>query len=428
MMQQPGASDPTSDAILIRGARVVTPVRAAEVPRGIAMGQLQILPAADVLVQSGVIAAVGQAPAPPGARIVEADGRVLLPGLIDCHTHLCWVGSRLDEWEQKLGGATYLDILRQGGGIMATVRSVRAASEADLSQSVRLRLESLLKLGTTTVEIKSGYGLSTHDELKMLRAIRAAASTWPGTVVPTALLGHAIDESGQGGREGFVARTVTETLPAVHAEFPGIAIDAFCEDGAWTLDETLQLMHAAHGLGHPIRVHADQFNSQGVVEAAITLGAVSVDHLEASEPDTLSALARSATIGVGLPGCGLHLGCSAAGSKPLFANLRFLIDEGGAAAVASNCNPGSAPVFSMPLALAMAVRGCGLSPREAITAGTLAPAWVLGLHDRGTIEVGARADLVLLNSRDERDLVFQLGGNPFDQVIVGGRLVSPRAL
>jgi imidazolonepropionase len=270
----------------------------------------------------------------------------------------------------------------------------------------------MLVHGTTTVEVKSGYGLTAEDELKMLLAIREAASGWPGTVVPTALLGHAIDKE----QPDFVERTIKEVLPAVSSEFPGITIDAYCEQGAWSVEECVRLFESARARGHPLRIHADQFNSLGMVREAIRLRALSVDHLEASTEEDLRALAASDTAGVILPVCGLH-------TDGRYARARPLLDAGGLLAIATNCNPGSAPSVSIPLAIALACRACGVEPGEALAATTINAANVLGLDDRGQIAPGQRADLILLNSTDERTLAYGLGGNPVDTVVCGGSLV-----
>jgi imidazolonepropionase len=206
-------------SLFIRNARILT-LAAPGPRRGRGLSDLGIIAGGDVLVWRGGIAEVGtRLRIPPGIPQLDAAGRILMPAFVDCHTHLCWAGDRLDEWEQRLRGVPYLDILGAGGGIMSTVRSVRAASQDDLAAALNERLDLVLRAGTTTIEIKSGYGLSTEHELKMLRAIRQAAEGWPGTVIPAALLGHAIDD----GQPDFVGRTIGETLPAVHAEFPGIA-------------------------------------------------------------------------------------------------------------------------------------------------------------------------------------------------------------
>ena len=385
--------------------------------RGAAMRELGVMARASVRVASdGRVAEVGVGVVPgPKDHVLDARGRVLMPGFVDCHTHACFAGSRLDEWERKLAGATYQEIMASGGGIMSTVRATREASRSTLAELLHERLDSFVDGGTTTVEVKSGYGLSTAAELNMLRAIRDASHACDATVVATALLAHAIDPA----QSGFVERTITQTLPAVHAEFPGIAIDAYCEVGAWTLDDSLRLFDAAAGLGHPWRVHADQFNALGMIEAAAARGCVSVDHLEVSTDEGLRALAQSGTVGVALPICGLHL-------DGRFARLRTLVDSGGIAAIATNFNPGSAPCRSMPLAIAAAVRHCGLTPAEAIIASTVNAAHVLGFKDRATVTPGARADLILLTHTDERALAQEIGGDPVDVVLCGGEPVKDR--
>jgi len=403
--------------LLIRHARILTlalPGGPAGPRRGKALGELGVIAQGDVLVSDGKIAAVGErVDGPADAEVIEANGRVLLPGFVDCHTHACWAGDRLDEWEMKLRGVPYLEILKRGGGIHATVRAVREATQKQLASSLRDRLGLMLREGTTTVEVKSGYGLATEAELKMLRAIRRAATEWPGTVVATALLGHAFE----GDLDEYARMVVKEMLPEISREFPDITVDAYCESGAWTVDACVKLFEKARK-HHPIRVHADQFNSLGMVPEAIRMFARSVDHLEAASKKDLVALAASETMGVILPATGFH-------TDQRYARAGFFVDQGGAVALATNCNPGTAPTHSMPFAVALAVRHCGLSPAEAIAAGTVNAAAVLGLADRGRIEPGLRADLVLLHHKDERQLAHELGGNPVDLVICGGRRMAP---
>lgn len=417
--------------LLIRRCRALTmeaPPGHVGVRTGASMSGLRVRENVDVLVRSGRIEAIGEGiTVPPGGQVIDAHGDVLLPGFVDCHTHLCWAGNRIDEWSRRLAGESYLQILKEGGGIMSTVRAVRATPLETLTDLVRQRLDALLRQGVTTVEIKSGYGLSTESEIKMLRAIRAAALTWPGTVLLTALIGHAIDP--EVGEKAFVDRTIYETLPAIHAEFPGITIDLFCEEGAWTLGDSLRLLQAAQELSHPIRVHADQFTSRGMVSEAVKLGALSVDHLEQTTKAEMEVLAKSQTFGVGLPITAMNLGGGAKGdaftgmaSGIKFANLRSLVDLGGRVCIASNANPGSSPSLSMPLTIAIAVRFCGLSIDEAITAATINPALMLGFKDRGILASGKRADLVLLRHSDYRELAYELGGDPVRAVIVGGHV------
>jgi imidazolonepropionase len=353
---------------------------------------------------------VGTNPRPAASdEVVDAAGRVLMPGFVDAHTHALFAGDRLDEFEQKLRGASYLEILAAGGGILSTVRAVRAASDDELDALLAERLRHMLREGTTSVEVKSGYGLDTAHELRMLRTIRRAARDFPGAVLATALLGHAIDPA----EPGFVERVVEETLPAVSAEFPGVTVDAFCELGAWSVDACRRLLSRARALGHPVRLHTDQFNALGGLELGLELGACSLDHLEATTPEGLARLAGSGTYAVMLPVTGFH-------TDQRFAAGRALLDMGGQLVLASNCNPGSAPSASMPFVIALAVRQLGLSALEAIRATTSTPAALLGLSDRGQIRAGARADLLLLRHRDERSLGQEVGGNPVERVWVAG--------
>jgi imidazolonepropionase len=396
-------------ALHIRNARILT-LRGEPGPRrGPALRDLGVIPHGEVIVADGKITAIGEKlESPAGAEVIDAAGRVLMPGFVDCHTHACWAGDRLDEWEKKLNGVPYLEILKAGGGIHSTVRAVREATQKQLAASLRERLGQMLRGGTTTVEVKSGYGLNTETELKMLRAIRRAASDWPGTLVPTALLGHAVE----GDLEDYSRMVTKEMLAEVSREFPDIAVDAFCEKESWSVEACVRLFEKARK-HHPVRVHADQFNSLGMIPEAIRMHARSVDHLEATTKADLCALAASNTFGVILPCTGFH-------TDQRFAKAGFFADQGGALALATNCNPGSSPTHSMPLAIALAVRFCGLLPAEAIVAATINPATLLGLTDRGSIEVGKRADLILLQHKDERQLAYELGGNPVDLVICGG--------
>jgi imidazolonepropionase len=390
---------------LIQNARLVSPGSAAAP----ALGCLRI---------SGErIAELGpELSARAGEDVLDAGGRVLLPGFVDAHTHAAFAGDRLDEFELRQQGKSYLEILAAGGGILATVRAVRQASEADLARDLAERLQLMLEQGTTSVEVKSGYGLTTRDELKLLRAIQRGAASYPGTVIPTALLGHAIDPAQP---PGFVERVIEETLPAVHDEFPGIAVDAFCEQGAFDVADCRRLFERALELGHPVRLHTDQFSARGGLELALELRARSVDHLEASTPEALRALAGSPTFGVLLPVSGFH-------TDGRYADARCLLDAGGKLVLASNYNPGSSPCFSLPFVIALAVRKLGLSALEAIAACTERAAQLLGLDDRGRLAPGARADLVLLRHRDERLLGYEIGGNVVDRVFVAGREVLRR--
>ena len=388
--------------------------------RGAALRDLGIIERGYVRISDGRIAEVGSGELnrPVEGEVIDAGGSVLMPAFVDCHTHACWAGSRLDEFEMSLAGASYLDILNAGGGIMSTVRAVRQASEDELLQLLLRRLLAMAALGTGAVEVKSGYGLNTETELKMLRTIHAATQQTGQTIVGTFLGAHAIDRD----NPHFIEQTISETLPAVATEFPEIVCDAYCEQGAWSLDDVRRLFEAAQELGCRLRVHTDQFNSLGMTRLAVEMGAVSVDHLEAITPEDIELLGESETIAVMLPCSGFHL-------DGRYAPGRALVDAGAAIALATNYNPGSAPTPSIPFVIALACRKLGLTVAEAITATTYNAACVLGLQDSlGSIEVGKRANLQLLDTFDERDLGFELATPGPLVVIVNGELIHLRAV
>ncbi len=399
---------------VLSNARIVTMADASGPANGTGSG-LGVVERGWVSLRDGVIDSIGEGDWTGGGNATDLGGRVLLPGFVDAHTHACWAGDRRAEWEQRLAGAGYLELLAAGGGIMSTVRAVRAATQDELAHGLLGRLNQMLTHGTTTAEVKSGYGLDTQTEIKMLRAIQQAGEQWAGAVVPTACIGHAKDPEATDA----VRTTIDETLAAVHAEFPGIALDAYCETGAWSVAECVELFEKGRELRHPIRVHTDQFNALGMVEEAIGLGARSVDHLEATGPESIARIGAASGEGlfaVVLPCSGFHL-------DNRFADGRALLDAGARVVVATNFNPGSSPCPSLAMAAALAVRRCGLSPSEALRAITRAPAELLGFGDRGAIEPGKRADLVLLGSGDERAVSHDFGGCVAQRVMVGGQWV-----
>jgi len=387
--------------------------------RGSALRDLGVIDRGWMVLEGNRIAGLGPGDPPQtGEDVLNVDGNVVMPAFVDCHTHACWAGHRFDEFDQRLAGASYLDILRAGGGIMATVRAVRQAPEEELAHLLLRRLAAMASLGTGTIEVKSGYGLNLETELKMLRAVHAVTSQTTQNLVGTFLGAHAIDPD----NPDYVDETIEETLPAIVSEFPGIACDAYCEVGAWSLEDTRRLLEKAAEFGCSLRLHADQFNSLGATRLAIDLGAASVDHLEAITPDDLTRLAESPTMGVALPACGFHL-------DDRYAPGRAFIDAGGALAIATNYNPGSAPTPSMPFVIALACRKLGLALAEAITAATYNAACVLGLEHRvGSLEIGKRADLQILDATDERQLAYEFATAGPLLVILDGHVVHLRAL
>ncbi len=408
---------------IISNARILTLRGSGEPRRGKDLADLGVIENGYVRIVDDKITDIGEGK--PSEEILEGEGQevdaggcVLMPTFVDCHTHTCWHGQRFDEFEMGLAGASYLDILASGGGIMSTVREVREVDPDQLTIGLLQRLGGMSALGTGAVEVKSGYGLNTETELKMLRAVHSAAQQASQIVVGTFLGAHAIDKE----NPDFIEQMINETLPAVVNEFPEITCDAYCEEGAWSLEDTQRLFEKASELGCPLRVHTDQFNSLGMTQLAIDLGAVSVDHLEATSDEDIEYLADSSTIGVLLPCSGFHL-------DDRYAPGRKLVDAGAAIALATNYNPGSAPTPSMPFAIALACRKMKLTPAEAIAASTYNAACVLGLQEKiGSIEVGKQASIQLLDCHDERYLAFELAPAGPLVVVVDGQVVHLRAV
>jgi len=367
-------------------------------------------------VASGEVAWVGKASDWTGdaAETVDVGDRAVVPGLIDPHTHAVWAGDRLADFEARAAGASYEAILAHGGGIRSTIRDTAAASAEELAQLAVPRLEALMRSGATTVEVKSGYGFTAAAELKMLQAVWLAAGMVEARIVPTLLI-H-IPPVNAAERPGYVAKVCEELIPEAARRGLATAVDVFVEREAWSAAEAERMLDAAQRSGLAVKLHADQFHANGGVELGVRKGALSVDHLEASKPEQIAALASSGAIGTILPGVSLHLGTPPAPG-------RKLIDAGAAVAVGTDLNPGSSPLFSAAEALALAVRLNGLTPQEALVAGTVNAACALGLQNLGRLEPGCAADFVVLNSGDWRELIYTLGGNAAREVWIAGRRV-----
>jgi len=394
----------------IRNARIVTLRGAPGFRRGADLGRLDVIEKGWVSVHDGRIAGLGAGdPVHAFGEIHDASGATLLPALVDAHTHLLSVGDRHDEWARKWSGTPYLEIVRDGGGIMSSVRAVRKASDAQLDDALNTRLWRTARLGTGAIEVKTGYGLSVADEFRMLESILRVAARLDRVIVPTFLGGHALDPDLTDQVDSMIA----EGLPRLAERLPGATVDAFCDDGGWTLEQCARYLKKAKSLGLALRLHADQFSVKGGLELAIELGAKSVDHLEASGPEQVQRLAKSNTAGVMLPCCGFAL-------DGRYAPARKFVDLGGALVIASNANPGSAPSLSLAFSLALAVRFMSLSPEEAITAATWNAACLLGVEDQvGSIDLGKRADLIMVDGT-ERSLIFDVAGPGPRWVMIGG--------
>ncbi len=346
----------------------------------------------------------------------DCQGRLVTPGLIDCHTHAVHAGHRAVEFELRLQGASYEDIARAGGGILSTVTATRAASEAQLLASALPRIDQLIASGVTTVEVKSGYGLTVADELKMLRAARAIALHRPVTVKTTHLAAHAIPPDYKGRATAYIAEIAVPSLRAAHAERLVDAVDAFCETIAFSVEDLAPLFAEARALDLPVKLHAEQLTDQGGAAFAAGHGALSADHLEYLSPTGIKAMAAAGTVAVILPGAFYTL--REAQNPP----IQALRDAGVAMAVATDLNPGSSPLASLTLAMNMCCTLFRLTPEEALLGTTVHAARALGLADRGRIAAGLRADLCLWDAEHPAELSYRIGSTPLHARIFGGRL------
>ncbi|MDX1417196.1 MAG: imidazolonepropionase [Candidatus Promineifilaceae bacterium] len=416
------------DLLLSNCSQIATCAGDNDPRRGQEMRDVGIIADGAVAVDGGRILAVGPtvelAEQYTARQKIDCSGRAVLPGFVDCHTHTVFGGDRVHEFELRIGGATYLEIMAAGGGIRSTMQQTRTASAELLFQSARRRLDQMLALGSTTVEIKSGYGLDIATELKMLAVIERLEREHPCTIVPTFLGAHTVPPEYEAAPDQYMRLVIDEMLPAVvdwyaqsafyEREIP-LFCDVFCEDHAFDVEQSRQILTAAQELGMTPKIHVDQFNEMGGIEMAVGLGAISADHLDVTGVESVQLLAASSTIGVPLPAANFNLGHTE------FAAARVMIDSGVALALATDLNPGSAPCYSMPLVMAIANRYQRLLPSETLIAGTINAACAVGLSAQiGSIAAGKNADLLVLNQADYRHISYFLGGNPVDLVIKNG--------
>lgn len=347
---------------------------------------------------------------------LDAGGRLVTPGLIDCHTHAVFAGHRAAEFELRLQGASYEAIARAGGGILSTVTATRAATEDQLLTKALPRIDQLIASGATTIEVKSGYGLTVADEVKMLRAARRIGLSRPVTVKTTHLAAHAIPPEYQGAAASYITDVALPSLVQGHAEGLIDAVDAFCEAIAFSVADLAPLFAKARALGLPVKLHAEQLSDQSGAAFAASQGALSADHLEYLSPAGIAAMAAAGTVAVILPGAFYTLRET---QSPPIPALRA---AGVPMAVATDLNPGSSPLASLPLAMNMACTLFRLTPEEALLGTTVHAARALGLADRGRIAAGLRADLCIWDADHPAELAYRIGATPLHHRIFGGRL------
>jgi imidazolonepropionase len=352
------------------------------------------------------------------ATWIDARGKVVLPGFIDSHTHLIFAGSRVEEFEQRLRGASYAEIAAQGGGILSTVQRVRQASKEELKSLARPRLRRLLQFGVTTVEVKSGYGLSTADEIKCLEALAELNAEGPWELVPTFLGAHAVPPEYRANREGYLRSLCEEMLPEVARQGLAEFCDVFCETGVFSVAESRRILNRARDLGLRLKLHADELSPLGGAELAAEVGAVSADHLLCITEKGIDALAESGTVATLLPGTAFFLGVD-------YAPARRLLERGVVVALASDCNPGTCMTENLPLLGSMACTGMGMLPSEVVLALTRHSAAALARRDRlGSLTPGKQGDVLVCNVSDYREIFYHFGINHVECVVKRGRVVQ----
>ncbi len=452
-----------TDLIIYNASQLLTCASGGKPKRGTAMQNVGIIENGALAIKDKAIIAVGKYDEIvknfESENVIDAHQKVICPAFVDPHTHIIYAGNRLNEFELKIKGADYLEILENGGGILSTVRQTRETSLKDLVEQSLKRLDKLLELGVATCEVKTGYGLDTETELKMLAAIFALDKIHTVDLIPTFLPAHAVPPEYKGKENDYVDLICNEMLPSAARlyaldkidfdriksqtaenaeEGAGIGsyqfsesdwllitqnnpffIDVFCEKNAFNLEQSKRILEAGKRFGMKIKAHVDEFTNLGGARMAIELGAISIDHLDSTSEEEIRLLADSDTVGIVTPTVNFNFGSAH------FADARKMIDAGCAIAVSTDYNPGSAPCPSQPLAMAIACRYQKLLPSEAFNAATINAAFGLGLGDKiGSLEVGKQADVLILDTDDFRQVAYEFGGNFVESIIKKGKILN----
>ncbi|MGC1486048.1 MAG: imidazolonepropionase [Candidatus Acidiferrum sp.] len=416
-----------ANSLLITGASQLLTLRGRGARRGTALANLGIVKDGALLVREGKIAAVGARakiealPDAVAAEKLDLGGRVVLPGFVDSHTHLIHAASRAEEYELKIAGASYEEIARKGGGILNSVKKLRAATSEALKRRAHRALAQFAAYGTTTVEAKSGYGLDVASELKILRLHKELAAEQPLDIVSTFLGAHVVPAEFRGTSAGvkrYIELLTEKLIPEVARENLADFCDVFCDRGAFTREQAKKILEAGKRHGLAPRLHAEQLTRTGAAQLAVQLGAASCDHLEQVNSSDIATLAKSHTVATLLPGCDFHLGLKN------YAPARRLIEAGAIVAVATDYNPGTSPTWSMPMILSLACSQLRMTPAEAITAATINAAYALRREDRiGSLGVGKFADLAVFEVDDYREIPYYFGVNTCWMTVKRGAVV-----
>jgi imidazolonepropionase len=416
-----------ADSLLITGASQLLTLRGRGPRRGSSLSNLELIQDGAVLVREGLIAAVGtraQVEALPEARTakkLDLGGRVAMPGFVDSHTHLIHAASRTEEYELKIQGASYEEIARKGGGILNSVKKLRAATAEELKKRALVALKQFAAYGTTTIEAKSGYGLDVASELKILKLHKELTAEQPLEIVSTFLGAHVVSAEFRGkskGAEEYVALLTRKLIPEVAEEKLAEFCDAFCDRGAFTRAQARVVLETGKKFGLMPRLHAEQLSRTGAAQLAVELGAASCDHLEQVKASDIRVLGKSKTVATLLPGCDFHLGLKQ------YAPARALIDAGAIVALATDYNPGTSPTVSMPMILSLACTQLRMTPAEAITAATINGAYALRREKWiGSLEVGKQADIAVFEVADYREIPYYFGVNHCWITMKRGRVI-----
>ncbi|NLM41526.1 MAG: imidazolonepropionase [Firmicutes bacterium] len=414
----------TRAELLIKGGQIVTAAHGEYPARGKAMQKLEVLHGGWVACAGERIIAVGtpaevqqEVELTPETQVIDAESKVVTPGLVDPHTHLVFGGSREDEFYLRARGADYMEIMAAGGGILSSVRATRAASLDELVDAGRQRLSWMLRQGVTTVECKSGYGLDLETELKQLEAVRILQGQQPVELVPTFLGAHAWPPEYQGDQEGYLKFLLDTVLPAVKEQGIAEYVDVFTEKGVFSVEQSRRIFQRAQELGFKLRIHADEMHTLGGAELAAEMGMASADHLLMVSDEGIEALASSEVVPVLLPGTAFSL------RKP-YAPARKMLEAGLPLALATDFNPGSCPTANLTLVMSLACLYMGMTPEEVFNAVTINAAHALGRSDRvGSLEPGKQADLVIFAVDDYKKVPYYIGVNLVETVVKAGRVV-----